>query len=101
MEKKLIILAILILVLFSSGCKSREETIKNEIEKANYCETNAECVYAGSKCPFGCFVYVNENEAERISKLVTDFKSSCVSDCPEEVYNIVCENNKCVIEEQT
>ncbi len=97
MNKKIIagiiILVILIISLLAFP-RINESRIKAEIERANYCEVDSDCVDAGGKCPFGCYAYVNRNEAERISQLIQSFDSKCVYGClmcP----TAVCENNKC------
>ncbi|MFP4189542.1 MAG: hypothetical protein ACLFSL_00720, partial [Candidatus Woesearchaeota archaeon] len=61
---------------------------------ANYCETDSDCVDAGGKCPFGCYVYVNKDKVEQISKLIQSYDSRCVYGCVSES-EVVCENNKC------
>ena len=72
----------------------KESQVKSTIEEANYCEVDSDCVDAGGKCPFGCYVYVNKNEVEQISKLIQSFDSKCIYSCvsPPEV---ICKNNKC------
>jgi len=100
MNKKItigiIILAILIIVIitFLSFPKIKESNIKSAIEKANYCEVDSDCVDAGGKCPFGCYVYVNKNEVEQISKLIESYDSRCIYSCVS-LSEVVCENNRC------
>ena len=71
MRRNLIILILLVLVviflvlILNTNKSSSEDYIRNEIEKANYCKVKDDCVLAGSKCPFGCHILVNENEKER------------------------------------
>lgn len=61
MNKKstIIVMLFIILVITISTIlalpKIKESNIKSEIEKANYCEVDSDCVDAGSKCPFGCY----------------------------------------------
>lgn len=87
MKKKyyfIILLALLFLVvggIYLAWPKIQENKIKAEIEKANYCSIDSDCVDIGGKCPFGCYIYVNRNEAERISQLVESFESKCVYGC--------------------
>lgn len=75
--------------------KIEELSIKKEIEKANYCKEDLDCVNAGSKCPFGCWNYVNKNEVERISNLINLYDSKCVYGCVL-CEKAICEDNKCV-----
>lgn len=73
---------------------SKIHYITTEIEKANYCNVKEDCINVGGKCPFGCFAYVNKNEAGRIQNLIASIKSSCIyscMDCPD----VECKNNKC------
>ncbi len=91
----LIIAVILVIVLINLFGFSRSEIyIKNEIEKANYCEVKKDCVNVNGKCPFGCYVYVNKNEAARIKSLIASFDSNCMHDCIH-CPDVECKNNKC------
>jgi len=100
MNKKIItgfvVLAVLIITIsiFLLFPKIKELNIKSEIEKANYCEVESDCVNVGAKCPFGCYIYVNKNEVEQISKLIQSYNSNCIYSCilcP----TVICDNNKC------
>ena len=91
---KIIILALLISTLIISGCAKTEDYIKNEIEKANHCNTKQDCIDAGGKCPFGCYVYVNKNEVDRISNLISSYRSNCIYSCIL-CQDVACENNMC------
>jgi len=88
-----ILLAITISVFFALP-KIKELKIESEIKKANYCNVNSDCVNAGGKCPFGCWVYVNKNEVARVSELINSFDSNCVYGCVS-CPTAVCENKKC------
>lgn len=100
-EKKIIIFALLsflitiIFILFLMYPKFVELNIRNEIKKANYCEIDSDCVDAGGKCPFGCYVYVNKNEVDKISKLIRSFDSKCIYGCVS-ISNVICKDKKCV-----
>ncbi|MGV8152290.1 MAG: hypothetical protein ACP5OG_04350 [Candidatus Nanoarchaeia archaeon] len=100
MNKKItigIIICFLLIIamgIFLAFPKIKESNIKSAMEKANYCELDSDCVNAGGKCPFGCYAYVNKNEVEKISKLISSYNSKCVYGCllcP----SAVCENKKC------
>ena len=93
MKNYLKIIAIASLLFLIVGCKS-QNYIKSEIEKANYCNTKDDCVNAGGKCPFGCYNFVNKNEALRIKSLVDSYKSNCVYQCIS--CHADCQNNKCI-----
>ena len=84
-------------VIFFASCDqdNYENQIKEQINQANYCNSEEDCVYVGSKCPFGCYIYVNEAEANRITKLIDEFDSKCVYGCVQS-YGAECKNNKCV-----
>lgn len=85
---------LLIIILLFSFPKIKELNIKSEIEKANYCNIDSDCVDVGGECPFGCWVYVNKNEVNRISELISSFDSKCVYGCLFCPISI-CENSKC------
>lgn len=72
----------------------KESFIKSEINKANYCTTDSDCVDAGSKCPFGCYAYVNKAEAGKIAELINSYDSKCIYSCLA-CPTAICENNKC------
>lgn len=100
MNKKIaigiIIFTVLIITIniFLAFPRIKESNIKSAIEKANYCEVDSDCVDAGGKCPFGCYVYVNKNEVRQISELIQSYDSNCVYGCVM-CPTAICENNKC------
>ncbi|NCC71551.1 hypothetical protein EOM09_08320 [bacterium] len=81
-------------ILFFLEPKIKISQINYEIKKANYCEIDSDCINAGGKCPFGCYIYINKNEFEKISKLISNYESNCVYDCIN-CEKAICENNKC------
>jgi len=99
MNKDIIRLLIISAILFSAtvlmaGCRYEQAHIKDEIDKANHCDVKEDCVDAGGKCPFGCYAYVNINEAARIKGLIDSYDSDCVYGC---LYcpDVECTNNTC------
>lgn len=90
MKKYLLALAILLV----ASCASQEESIKREIESANFCETKEDCILVGSKCPFDCYIYSNAKEADRIKNLVDSYESACAYSCIM-CDDVACENGKC------
>lgn len=100
MNKKIIIGIIILIIMiiavsiFLALPKIKELKIKSAIEEANYCEVDSDCVDAGGKCPFGCYVYVNKNEVDKISKLIQSYDSKCIYGCVSSS-TVVCENRKC------
>jgi len=89
-----ILVLIIIIVTSLMVPKLRESKIKQEIDKANYCNVDSDCVDAGGKCPFGCYAYVNKDEVNRISDLIGSYNSKCVYGCVS-CPTAICENNKC------
>ncbi|MFA5484986.1 MAG: hypothetical protein WC260_01930 [Candidatus Pacearchaeota archaeon] len=97
MNKNLVIkfaLIFLILSLFFTQSSLTELIIKSKINKANYCDIASDCVDVGGKCPFGCYIYVNKGEFNKISELVNSYKSKCVYGCIS-CQEVDCINNKC------
>lgn len=91
--KNIVLFGLVMLLLFS-GCDSKS-FIQEEIEKANHCSDESDCALAGGKCPFGCYVYVNEGEVDRIKDLIEGYESKCVYGC---VYcpGVECVEGRCV-----
>lgn len=73
--------------------KIKAAYIVKEIRRANYCQIDSDCVDAfagmGGQCPFGCYAFVNKNEADRIKNMVDSFNSTCVYSC------IYCPTTRC------
>jgi len=78
---------LILLLLILTACGPSERSIKKEIEKANYCQTADDCALAArARCPFGCYVYVNKAEADRIAALIKEYDqaprmSRCMYGC--------------------
>ena len=87
-------LFLIFLNVLLAGCINAETKINNAIGDANYCETKDDCKLIGSKCPFGCYIYVNGVEAGRISKLVDSYESRCIYQCIQ-CTDVACVDNKC------
>jgi hypothetical protein len=81
------VLCLVAVAILLAGCeavssdKLRVMQIEQEISKANRCTTDADCSFVASKCPFGCHIYVNNAEADRIRGLVDSYDGGCVYDC--------------------
>ena len=88
MENKILIVLFLLIVLV--GCTPKAESIQNEIDAANYCTVKEDCAYVGSQCPFGCYIYVNSAEADRIKGMLDSYESKCAYGC------IACSDFDCV-----
>lgn len=87
---------VLFLFIILSGCISEQETIEQEIEKANYCQLKSDCILIKSECPFGCYIPVNKQEENYIINLIDDFGSKCVYSCIQ-IEGFDCIDNKCVL----
>ena len=97
MNKNLVIkfaLIFLILSLFFTQSSLTELIIKSKINKANYCDIASDCVDVGGKCPFGCYIYVNKEEAKKMFNLVDSYNSNCVYGCLS-CQEVECINQKC------
>jgi|TARA_B100002003_G_C14015857_1_gene490048 eight-cysteine-cluster-containing protein len=109
MNKKLFLIVLLVICLFFISCSNvdnLEGKIRDEIEKANYCNEGADCKIESFGCPFDCYNLVN-NDADiaGIDKLVEKYyqvqpkERECVYECMKNPEVIICENNKCVAKE--
>lgn len=78
-------LAVLTFPLLAAGCFPTENRVERFIDEANYCETADECVNLGSYCDFGCYVLVNEAEAEDVQRRIDNYydthPDNCALDC--------------------
>ena len=98
MKKRVLIIIFIILLMFISGFlwyRYSKYYIYNEVNHANYCELKEDCVDAGGKCPFGCRILVNKNEADYVKKIISSYKSTCIYDCMP-LGEIKCENSRCL-----
>jgi hypothetical protein len=82
------------LILTACNTALSEEQIKEEIVKANYCQTTDDCVDVGGKCPFGCYIFVNKDEAATIRPLVENYPSQCEYSCIA-ISGVQCIDNAC------
>lgn len=91
-------------LVFLSACANGDTTytptseqgIKQELAKANYCESVSDCVDVGAKCPFGCYLYVNKDEAPRLKPMIEGFQSTCQYSCIA-IKGVECVQNKCQV----
>lgn len=60
------------------------------------CAADTECVFADSKCPFGCYIAVNQTRKQFIDSLIQNYPSSCVYKCPQAPQNR-CIDGRCRI----
>lgn len=89
-------LLIFIIVAFISFLPVKKSYIDYQIAGANYCEKDKDCVFAGTKCPFGCGITVNSGETERITNLVYSFPSICDYDC-NQIIKTACLQGRCEV----
>ncbi|MDP8266620.1 MAG: glycosyl hydrolase [Candidatus Aceula meridiana] len=77
-----------------------EKEITKNMTKANYCAVDDDCLLVHYACPFDRGAYLNKDEADRISKMVSDYLKKqtgmCVSDCAGHGGSPACRDGKCV-----
>jgi hypothetical protein len=83
-----------LLALPLAGCLSAEASLRQALEEANRCEEASDCMWIGSKCPFGCEIYVHKDEAETMKTLVDGFDSTCVYGCIQ-TFGVDCVEKQC------
>ena len=78
-----------------SACSAfAEYRIRQQLNDANRCTTAADCELIGSVCPFGCYIYVHTDEAERIRGVLDGYRNSCAYSCvPSQ--GVSCAQNRC------
>lgn len=99
MKKLLIIAGVLVgltalIVLLVYRAPIQEKYIRYQIDAANYCQEARDCSRVEGNCPFGCNIYVNNSEADRIEELIQNTPRECEYRCPA-ADQVVCEANKC------
>lgn len=57
------------------------DQIQEEITRAQSCKTKADCAGPLYRCPFGCNIYVNKGELDRIKKLLATYPEDCEFKC--------------------
>ena len=98
MVKYVMIIFLCALVLMVSGCSTEEKkeaSLREQIKNANYCQSDEDCAFVGHQCPFGCYIYVNQNEREDISAKLQSFNSRCTYSCIN-CQGVACINRTCV-----
>jgi len=88
------ILVFLILSLIFTNPILNKLIIQSKINQANYCNIKSDCIDIGGKCPFGCYIYVNKEEAKKMFNLVDSYNSNCVYGCLS-CQEVECINQKC------
>ncbi|MCK6462748.1 MAG: hypothetical protein L6Q29_02935 [Candidatus Pacebacteria bacterium] len=73
-----------------------QEGIKRAIKETQYCEVKSDCAQVQSKCPFGCYTFVNKKDADRIQAFIDSYESTCIYSCVE-LAGYDCVNNKCEV----
>ncbi|MBR9677506.1 hypothetical protein GOV04_05170 [Candidatus Woesearchaeota archaeon] len=68
--------------------------LKELIAQANNCKTRDDCQLLGNKCPFGCYVYVNKDKAEKLQPLFDTYKTTCDYACAPSS-GVSCNDKKC------
>ena len=69
--------------------------VELQLDEANYCEVANDCISIGQKCPFGCNILVNKEEADIMQRKLNALPDTrCTYDCIK-ISEIVCEENKC------
>ena len=92
----------IVIVFIFNYPKIKESQIKKELNNANYCDEDNDCVNITNKCPFGCYNYINVNEIVKIDKMIKSYfsipvflRQECVYGCVS-CSNVKCESKKCV-----
>jgi hypothetical protein len=92
----MVIWMLLLPSVFASDAK--ENQIHADIQKANHCQTNEDCIIPSFACPFSCGNYINKSEVPFLNQEITAYLQSsnrqCRNDCVRPV-DPVCFNQKC------
>jgi hypothetical protein len=86
---------ILSLFLLLTGCgNANEQAIRALLDEANTCQRTEDCVSIGSKCPFGCHLFVHADYASEMRSMMDAYPSSCVYDCAQS-FGAECRARRC------
>lgn len=76
------------------------EDIKKEIEEANYCSEDKDCLVTFFGCPFGCGGYVNsKTDIPALKARITQYKECMNDNCTYKCVPVPepkCVDNKCI-----
>lgn len=73
-----------------------EKYIRFQIKGAGYCTDRFDCTAVKSSCPFGCNIYVNRDEKEKVQDLIDTAPRKCEYRCPV-AEEIICKQNRCQV----
>ena len=82
------------MLLAADDLGAQRDRIRAEIAKASTCKVKADCAGPLYRCPFGCSIYVNRNELERIKKLLASYPEECDYEC-KKIDGFDCVEGKC------
>lgn len=85
---------IIITLGFISFLPAKMSYIEHRIVRAGYCENNQDCVIIGNVSPFSCAIVANQENADRITKLVRSYPSTGTLNCSGNE-KAACIQNKC------
>ncbi len=83
-----------LLFLLAACAPTEEQRIRTLLEEANTCQQAEDCAFIGSKCPFGCDLYVHRDVAPELRPIVENFPSTCVYGCAQ-TFGVECVANRC------
>jgi len=90
----------IITVISEEDCDALKQKIIKNINEANYCSIDEDCIIVDFGCPFGCGSYVNRNADVDGMKAEIDLYNSCVGGICEYMCmsprEPKCVNNKCI-----
>lgn len=75
------------------GCQHQFE---RRVAEAAYCEQDEECVVIRGKCPYACFVAVNEDEVNSIETYIESLPGDCALRCMPEGA-AACDAGRCTL----
>lgn len=87
-------LLLALLPLLTHCAPTEEQRIKNLLDEANVCNQAEDCALIGSKCPFGCEIYVHKDRADELRPLVENYDSQCEYGCIQ-TFGVECVQNRC------
>ncbi len=91
-------------VVADDDCFDLQSEVEMDINHANWCDADEECISVPIRCPFGCEALINKkSHPQALSKVNRYYVrcGKCKQSCSEPIGKLKCENRHCRRVEET